>query len=573
MTGLTRPAARELRELFLASLAITAGLFLYLAWRRAGVPDPHALGIFRYLILTQDFYVAPLFAAALCVALAPPLRRAGLRCAVWCARHPRWLAAATFLVLAAGARLVYHAHPLAMDEYAPLFQSEAFAAARLTGQLPPALVDWLVPKGFQGVFFKVSHESGAVASMYWPGLALLLTPFTALGVPWLLNPLLGGATVLAMHRLAREFFSGEESVGLVVLLTLASPAITINAISFYSMPAHLLANVLFVILLLRRTPATALAAGAVGSLALVLHNPVPHLLFGLPWIAWLAAQPGGWRLVVALGAGYLPGALLLGLGWPMFLQGIGDATAGASLTTPATAVRTFSQSLGSFRLPSATVFEARFLGLVKLWFWAAPALVAAAALGAWRKRDDTGAWLALAGCALLTLVGYLAVRFDGGHGWGYRYFHAAWMALPVFAVLAALPRERPAAEPGALAGFLAACALASFPITGVRALQTEHFIGEHLAQRPAAASGEPRVLIVDPASGFYAVDLVQNDPFLRNPVITLLTRGREADERMMARSFPKYRLLAREPRGSVWGLPSPSLTPGRGAGPWRAGKS
>ena len=546
MIRLLRLAPGELRELFLASLAVTAGLFLYLAWRRAGVPDPHDLGIFRYLIVTQDLRVAPLFAVALCVALAPPLRTAGARAAAWCGRHPRWLAAASVLILAAGARLAYHAHPLAMDEYAPLLQSEAFAAGHLTGQFPAALVDWLVPKGFQDVFFKVSHESGAVASMYWPGLALLLTPFTLLGAPWLLNPLIGSATVLAMHRLARGFFASEEAVGLAVLLTVASPAITINSISFYSMPAHLLANILFAILLLRRTAVATLLAGVVGSLALVLHNPVPHLLFALPWIAWLAVQPGGWRLLAVLAAGYLPGALLLGLGWPLFLRGVGDATA-AAIATPASAARTFRESLGSFRMPSGAVFEARFLGLVKVWLWAVPALAAAAAIGLWRKRDDTGPWLVLAGSALLTLVGYLLVRFDGGHGWGYRYFHPAWMALPIFAVAAA--RSAP------VAGFLGACALASVLLTGVRALQVEHFIAGHLAQGPVAASGEPRVRIVDPRSGFYAVDLVQNDAFLRNRVVTLVTQGREADEAMMARVFPRYRLLASEPRGSVWGLP------------------
>lgn len=547
MIRLSRLAPEELRELFLASLAVTAGIFLYLAWQRAGVADPHALGIFRTLILTQDFTVAPLFALALCVALAPPLRTAGAQAARWCGRHPRWLAAATVIVLAVGARLAYHAHPLAMDEYAPLFQSEAFAAGRLTGQVPAALVDWLVPKGFQGVFFKVSHESGAVASMYWPGLALLLTPFTLLGVPWVLNPLVGGATVLAMHRLAREFFAAEEAVGLAVLLTLASPAITINAISFYSMPAHLLANTLFAVLLLRRTAATALLAGIVGSLALVLHNPVPHLLFALPWIGWMATQPGGGRRIAALAAGYLPGALLLGLGWPLFLRTVGDATAATAPGTPAGALRIFRESLGSFRMPSGTVFEARFLGLVKVWLWAVPALFAAAAVGAWRKREDTGPWLALAGSALLTLVGYLAVRFDGGHGWGYRYFHPAWVALPIFAVAAA--------RSTAVAGFLGACALASVVLTGVRAVQVEHFIAAHLAQRPVAASGEARVLIVDPSSGFYAVDLVQNDAFLRNRVITFVTHGQEADDAMMARAFPQYRPLAREPRGSVWGLP------------------
>jgi hypothetical protein len=215
-------------------------------------------------------------------------------------------------------------------------------------------------------------------------------------------------------------------------------------------------------------------------------------------------------------------------------------------------------------MPSGAVFEARFLGLVKVWLWATPALVAAAAVGAWRRRDDTGPWLALAGSALLTLVGYLAVRFDGGHGWGYRYFHSAWMALPIFAVAAV--------RSSVVTGFLAAGALASLFLTGVRAIQVEHFISAHLAQRPAAASGVPRVLIVDPKSGFYAVDLVQNDPFLRNPVLTLITQGQGADDAMMARAFPRYRLLARDPRGSVWGLPSP-LTPRGDAAPSPGGRS
>ena len=99
---------------------------------------------------------------------------------------------------------------------------------------------------------------------------------------------IGGATLVVMHRIALKLFGSEESAGYVVLLTLASPAVTINALSYYTMPAHLLANALFMLLLLNPSPARALGAGLVGSIALVLHNPVPHLLFALPWIAWLA---------------------------------------------------------------------------------------------------------------------------------------------------------------------------------------------------------------------------------------------------------------------------------------------
>ena len=53
---------------------------------------------------------------------------------------------------------------------------------------------------------------------------------------------------------------------------------------YYSMQAHLTANLLFVWLLLKPTPYRAFGAGVVGSLALVLHNPFPHMLFAAPWI-------------------------------------------------------------------------------------------------------------------------------------------------------------------------------------------------------------------------------------------------------------------------------------------------
>ncbi|MGG2305238.1 hypothetical protein ACE4Z6_27835, partial [Salmonella enterica] len=81
--------------------------------------------------------------------------------------------------------------------------------------------------------------------------------------------------------------------GLAILLTVASPVFFANGISYYSMPAHLFANALYALLLIDPTPRRAFAAGLLGSIALTLHNPVPHLLFALPWIGWLALRPGG----------------------------------------------------------------------------------------------------------------------------------------------------------------------------------------------------------------------------------------------------------------------------------------
>jgi hypothetical protein len=94
------------------------------------------------------------------------------------------------------------------------------------------------------------------------------------------------------------------------------------------------------------------------------------------------------------------------------------------------------------------------------------------------------------------------------------------------------------------------------------AWQVHGFIDRHLAQLPAVKSGTPQVLIIDPAWGYYAFDLVQNDPFMRGPVIKLLTHGPEADRQMIATHFPKLAFLGGNFRGSVWGIPDVRQAPG-----------
>jgi hypothetical protein len=155
-----------------------------------------------------------------------------------------------------------------------------------------------------------------------------------------------------------------------------------------------------------------------------------------------------------------------------------------------------------------------------------------------------------AASALLTFVGYLFVPYSQGHGWGYRYFHSAWLVLPLLAVAAC----RQPLISSRLAGYLAACALASLAVmTLFRAEQTAAFVTAHLAQLPRTSGSEARIVIVHWRGRYYAEDLVQNDPFLRTEPILMLSNGVRADFAMMARRFPQYRLIAMDGRGSVWG--------------------
>lgn len=542
---------RAVFQVFGCSLVVSALIIATMLTERAGVENPYNLRAFPHLALFQDFYAFAPYVGVLVLALWSPIRELGMRIAAWCGEHPWRVAVATSFVLAAGAVFVYARHPLSMDEYAVLFQSEIFAAGRLTGQIPPELIDWVIPKAtaIQGKFLKADAQTGAIAAAYWPGFSLLLTPFTAVGAPWLLNPLIGGATLLVMHRIGMALFGSRDSAGLVVLLTIASPAITINALSFYAMPAHLLANALYVLLLLAPTARRALAAGILGSYALVLHSPIPHLFFALPWFVWLGVQPGGRRPLGALIAGYLPLCIVAGFGWPMFLDHLKLATAAGEVLAPADPIETVLRRL---RFIQDWIYDPSFmmhvLSFAKLWLWAVPALVVVAALGAWRLRRERGIWVAIAASGLLTYVGYLFVPFEQGHGWGYRYFHQAWLVLPLLAVAALRNAPQPA-----LAGYLAGSAVLSLALlTSFHALQVKTFVARHLNQLPAV-SGQVRVVIVNPLNGYYTWDLVQIDPFLRRPVTLLLSNGIPADRAMMAKVFPRYGLLGADRRASLWG--------------------
>lgn len=556
-------ADQDLRTTVLVSAALTLAIIFWLMRLRADALDITFERVFFGLFLFQDYALALCAFVVLVLSLLPVSRALGMRCARFLGAHPLSVAAGYSLILSVGAVIVYHAHPLSMDEYSPYFQSQIFAAGRLTGQFPVDLLDWLVPEPFHNYFLNVSYEDGRVVTSYWPGFALMLTPFTAAGVPWLCNPVLSGLGVLVIHRLALALLGKPEQAGLAVLLTVAAPAFAINGMSYYSMQAHLLCNAAFALCLLTPTPKRALLAGLIGSIALTLHNPVPHLLFALPWIAWMTADVERRRLLPALIAGYLPLCLALGLMWAWFSSSI--ATAGQLATgNQSFVVEVIEKLSAAFSLPGAGLLRARLIGLAKLLLWAVPAALVAAVFGFYRFRHHAKFQL-LAWSAFLTFLGYLFVPFDQGHGWGFRYFHSVWFVVPLLASASTLKIDQAeSSQSSALFGFAAACGvLSALLLVPLGSFQVERFIDKHLAYLPSSLDGETKVVIVSPGMGYYSIDLVQNDPFLREERITLITHGRKEDAQFVAARFPNLTLLSVDHRGSVWGIKKPSqLTSG-----------
>jgi hypothetical protein len=558
----------SLRTLLAPAVALALAV-LALALREQGHLAAYRGRIFQLLFARNEPAGAALLVVLVLVAAAGgrwlPVAVHELPARLGNRRATAAVALGAVVVLLAGALLVYGARPLAMDEYAPWFQARVFAAGHLTGHFPPDLLARLVPPKLLFPFFAVDPITGSVASTYWPGFALLLTPLTWLGAPWLMNPLLGGSCLLLIASLARRLTGDDAAAGWALLLTLASPAFTIDSISFYPLTAHLALNLVWMTLLvegdsvpergprLTGRPARLLAAGGVGSLALVLANPVPHTAFALAWLPALLRRRG-WRAGAWLGIGYVPLALALGLAWLPVRMGLqtggavraaGDA--GGTLLSSAARL-----ALNAFSWPSASLLHARLLALGELVTWAAPLLPVLALFG-WGATRRGSPLRLLAASATLTLALYVFVPFDQGHGWGYRYFHPAFAALPLLGAAALVNRRASNWRATVLAATLLAVPLAN----GLRAWQVAGFIAEHRTQLPPLPPEGRALCFVSLGGGSYRVDLLQNDPFLRDRVTYLASAGFDADVALVALRFPGASLHARTTSGSAWSLAAP----------------
>ncbi|MBN8473473.1 hypothetical protein [Sulfuritalea sp.] len=454
-------------------------------------------------------------------------------------RQKHLIALILWIALSIGTKVIYRDHPLAMDEYAALFQAKIFAAGSIHGQFPPDLIDVLIPPGFQGQFLVADKLTGEVYSAYWPGFSLLLAPFVALGAPWACNPTIVALSVLLIARIARDTVDVPHAAGWALLFALASPVLLINGLSYYSMPAHLLLNLAFAWLLLVPTNLRIGCAGLVGGLALCLHNPLPHMAFALPWLVWLARHRGGRALMVIAG-GYLPLFLLLGVAWVLGHAGTplaGIVSASGPGTTASDRALTSIQAIATFlRFPDGDILLVRAGGFVKLWLWASPLMLILAYLG-FRQSDRPGIRL-FGYSALSTAIAYFAIRFDQGHGWGYRYFHGAWGVLPVLAALG-VRRLTERLEGGVRieALILVVTLMGLIFLGALRTIQVGDFVATHLEQRPPIQS-EGRQILVYKGAGYFGLDLIQNDPWLRDPTISLLRPPRDAEDAVVRATLP-----------------------------------
>ena len=560
-TSISEPSffSREneiVRSFILGSVVLSVFCLGYIVRHRLGVTDPYSISVFWHLLIVQDYWAALLTFGLLAMALLARRAEPTLVVVRTLARHPNIVAVVAFVAFSVGAVLVYHDYPLSMDEYSARFQSEIFAAGDLRGRYPVGLLDWLIPRPFQNQFLVVSRPTGEVVSYFMPGFSLLLAPFTFLGVPWACNPAIGALSLAVIHRLAREIGESEEAGGWAVLFALASPAFSINAMSYYSMSANLLFSAVYTLLLLRPVPGRALAAGLIGGFALVMHSPPPHMLYAAPWIIWLLVRRE-FRCLIALTLGYIPFAVGLGVGW---LQLIGDLRSAGATHAAASGAATSGPYIWGWLaaigkivgLPDPSTIMVRLGGLVKLWVWAVPGLPLLAWIGFRNGWRDPRYRLLLAS-AVTTFLGYCLIPFDQGHGWGYRYFHTTWGVLAVLAAAAMVRAPDDSLDRRRFIALVGVLAFGSLLLsTSLRVLQVNGFIERHLGQIPLTDVRKAQVAFVNTDHGYYTIDMVQNHPRLNGKVVMMVSHGPGQNAEMARRLSPTARQVARGTWGELW---------------------
>jgi 4-amino-4-deoxy-L-arabinose transferase-like glycosyltransferase len=145
----------------------------------------------------------------------------------------RWawpLAGAVTLFAASLAFFVYQRHPHVPDEVVYLFHARYFAAGKLAMPLPP------VPDAFSVDL--MTYQATRWFSPVPPGWPAILALGARLGLPWLVDPILGGINILLAYGLLRELYP-RRTARLATVLLAVSPWHLFMAMNFMTHTATL----------------------------------------------------------------------------------------------------------------------------------------------------------------------------------------------------------------------------------------------------------------------------------------------------------------------------------------------
>lgn len=414
------------------------------------------------------------------------------------------VAGAVFAFTALGTRLVCHDYALSADEFMADFQARIFMRGKISAEVSPQWVP--VVRTIIPTFVEYLPATHSWKPVYLPIYAAMRAIFQSVYLESFLNPLLAAVSVPALFGAVRNIWpdrKGDAFVGAALLAT--SSQFLVTAMTWYSMPAHLALNAIWLWLYSRPDRRRFYLAPVVGVLAIGLHQPIVHALFVAPFLVRIVFQRR-WRTTAVFGLIYLAGCA----GW----------FAWRVHYSPPTAAPTGS----FFRLWNPAMVAIQPMDFLLVLGWSSLATPLLAALGLRRILKARPIVQDAALSCLLTFVFYYFFYLDQGYGWGYRYFHGT---LACFILLAVAGWQTLVKCVGAAPAkaFLSGGLFLSLGLLTLRCVQAESVIRPFARASAAIHSMNVEVVGVNPYDAWYSADLIRNDPFLENrPKVTALLR-------------------------------------------------
>lgn len=322
--------------------------------------------------------------------------------------------------------------PNSGDEWCYLLQARIFAQ----GQLSVASAPW---REFFDVGWMINN--GRFYTQHPPGWPVVLASGVLVGMPWLVNPVLGASTLLVIYQLGKRMYTTQVA-RLAALLTLCAPFFLLHSASYWAHTSSLLTLALsclgFVSGLERRSRRCLILGGLCGSLSLLIR-PLEQLAFLLACglFCLVPQQRRTYGLIPGLVFG---GTHLVGLG---VLLGYHTLQNGHPLVTG----YHLGYSAGGASNLQVT-FPTRYLiddYLLDLLWWTVPGMLLLAggqAMAMWHRTQRATAahrWDSLLLLTCVTgIVVYALVAYPSLVGYGPRYYYSLLFAMVLLAARGAL---------------------------------------------------------------------------------------------------------------------------------------
>lgn len=494
----------------------TAGVAVILLLAAVGCLRVTGNALPLYQAQSQDALVLIVLSSVVCVAAfrAPEWRLPARLPDTWVLLL---LAAVIAALIVLGAYFVFSDYPLSRDEHMVVFDMAVYDRGHLAMPLAPSWRPYagaLVPD-----FLLNERMPTGLVSGYLPMNALLRLAFSKLADPVWFNPLLAVAGAVALLDIARREFGAQDRACYVVLLVYAlSAQMLVNAMTAFSVTAHMALNLIWLAAFLRGGKRAHAIAIVTGFVAVGLHQLVFHPVFVAPFLLWRLRE-GQWRLVLVYAVAYA--AIVL---WWAYYPMLPAVQAGSSSGVGETHRNFITERVLPLLLHRTPgTIGLMVLNLMRFLAWQnlalLPLLVAAVPV-AMRGRSLGGALLL--GILLWLVIVTVLLPYQG-LGWGFRYLSPY---LGSFALLAGFGYRELAQRLGAQADGLVLSLSAITALVAIPALlvTTHAFARPYLSLEKLVAHQDSPFVVIDtavsnPADGGWAVhplDQVRNLPDLRN---------------------------------------------------------